>query len=48
MLLRVEEFSPDPGVERLGNDDLPRGSWRDVRHAGGDTDLALTPQSLGN
>ena len=45
--LGVEEFIPEPAVERLGKAVLPRGSWFDVGSAGAAA-LAPLPQSVGD
>jgi hypothetical protein len=45
--LGVEEFIPEPAVERLGIAVLPWGAWLDVR-GGRTAALAPAPQGMGN
>ena len=38
----VEELIPEPAIERFRESVLPRGSWRDVRRAGGGASCSVS------
>ena len=45
--LRIQEFVPEPAIERLGKAVLPRGSWLDVGRCGG-AGFSPAPEGMGD